>query len=738
MLQSLPRMKTAPEIHRKTWRIWIPKKGCVGIPPFLPFPVELGDCVLLKGRNRYHLGIALGEEESRTSPFSTSGFRVISRVPYLSRDLVELILWLESFTGFRLESFLDDLLPKTFPFVLETLILPGFTENRRGRSPRIGDPVILRLPEEPTYYVGKLEGLPEVTSKEISVETIRHLKPAIKRAIRRAIERGELFPSSALPWKPPRRIALTNEQSEAIEIFYKGFMEGKKNKGLLFGVTGSGKTEVYIELTRRILAVGKTALILAPEIALTPGLKERFETGLGVPVEVWHSALPQKVRLNLLRRILRREVPVIIGAKSALFLPLQDLGIIIVDEEHDTGHTLELRRIRISVRDLALKRGELAQAFVLMGSATPSLGVWVRARGGEIIFATLTRRPRGNQKRELRMVDLNNPEERGPYPWLSQTLKEEIEKALGREEAVILFRNRRGYHPLAECPACDQISFCLNCALPLTYHRNPPQLRCHLCGASYPPHRCPSCGTGPLKLLGTGTQRIEQELEELFPDAGILRLDRDILTSHRRLEEILQAFGSGKKRILVGTQMVTKGLDFEHVSCIGILDADGHLGDPDFRTSERLFQRIAQVSGRAGRGSKPGTIVIQTRHPRNPLFLQAVREEVESFYNELLKERRRYAYPPYSRLLRILWETRDELELNRYFQEFRKITIPEGFRLLGPAPAPIPYARKRLRFHALLFAPSWSAIRSWLKFLHALPLPRGTTFTLEFDPPSLM
>lgn len=729
--------------------IWTYEKGAVWALPYsADTSLTPGDAVLLRGKNRYFTGVYLGEELLPRKMVSHSSLvRITDHHSFLSYDLVQLYLWLQRLTALPLSQIIKHGLPPLFPFGVKKPLLPGLKIPTRERDElKTSAPLQLYLPQEGSYYLAMPDErigvkdplLEELLTQGLSAESIKELSPRTRRVISKKIKAGTLIPSATCAWKKPLRLSLTAEQTRAVLSLEKAIQEGRHERALLYGVTGSGKTEVYIELTLRVLKEGRTALILVPEIALTPQLCQRFRERLGCPVEVWHSALTLSQRKTILRRILREEVPVLIGARSSLFLPLRNLGLVIVDEEHDPGHSQELGSIRISTRDLATKRGEFAQALVVLGSATPSLETWTRAQSGALRFLELRHRPLGKGNRALLLVDLEDRREHGPFPWLSKTLHKHIASALSRGESVILFRNRRGFHPIAECEACQGPSLCPNCNLPLAYHHTPPLLKCHLCGASYSSQTCPQCKSlKTLRFWGTGTQRIESEIESLFPEAGIARLDRDILTSHSRLMEILQAFGSGQKRILVGTQMVTKGLDFAHVTCVGIVDADTHLFAPDFRSSERVFQRIAQVSGRTGRREKPGVIVIQTRHPRLPLFPQAAKERLGEFYRELSQERERYGYPPFTKLLRILWESLEPKALPSYFARFRELPVPSGFRILGPGPAPLERARQRYRFHALIFAPSWSAIRAWLSKLHSLGCPRGTHMVLEFDPPSL-
>ena len=499
---------------------------------------------------------------------------------------------------------------------------------------------------------------------------------------------------------------------------------------LLEGVTGSGKTEVYIDQVKRVLDAGGSALVLVPEIALTAQLRERFESGLGVPAALWHSALADGQRQDLWRRVRLGEIRVVIGARSAVFAPLQKLGMIIVDEEHDPTYKQE-ERFRYQGRDLALFRGRFAKAAVILGSATPSLETLQRVKEGKIHHLRLDRRFSEKQLPAIQLVSLleESPVGAGTVKThLAETTIRAMQETLDRGEQVILFLNRRGYSQFLLCQGCGEVKKCTQCSISMTHYQKRPLLKCHVCGAKEPvPRHCHACGTGEWMGMGSGTESLEDDLRLVLNGAQILRLDRDLITSQQRLEETLEEFRAKRANVLIGTQMLVKGHDFPGVTCVVVVSVDMLLKWPDFRASERALQTLVQVSGRAGRGELPGRVFIQGYDLEHPV-IRVVTGELDrnEFLAEELAMREMLAYPPFSRLIRFRFESKEESvsrEVARGAAEELRRLLPEELRgrLLGPSEALLPRANGRYRHDLYFKSPgvellyrAGQAIRAWV------------------------
>lgn len=516
--------------------------------------------------------------------------------------------------------------------------------------------------------------------------------------------------------------APTEEQKPIIKALEEKVDQGTHDKILLRGVTGSGKTEIFLQVIEHCILQGKQAIMLVPEIALTPQMVERFVTRFGTSVAVMHSGLSNGERFDQWAKIKNGEVHVVVGARSAIFAPFQKLGIIILDEEHETSYKSELSP-RYHAADIAFWRGEKHNAPVLLASATPLISSYYKAQTGAYTLFEMTKRYNQNPLPEVKIVDMRSElmELHNTSP-LSSVLQNEIKINLERGEKTILFLNRRGFNTFISCRECGYVVECENCSIPLTYHKNTEQLICHYCGNIKPNITiCPSCGSKHIRFFGTGTQRIEQELHILFPNAYTLRMDFDTTSKKGGHEAILNQFKSGNAQILLGTQMVTKGLDFPDVTLVGVLAADTSLGIDDFRAHERTFSLITQVCGRAGRGAIPGRAIIQTYQPQNPTIRFAKEQDYLGFYENEIKFRRTMDYPPFSVMLHILSSGEDE---NKVREEIGKIAASFRNRmqyddniidLMGPAPAPITKIKNNYRYHLILKIHNVSPLENILK-----------------------
>ncbi len=498
------------------------------------------------------------------------------------------------------------------------------------------------------------------------------------------IDPGEDATRAIYPLFPPQQTAL-NE----IEASF-----AKNQVTLLHGVTSSGKTEIYIQLIEKCMKEGKQVLYLLPEIGLTTQMISRLLVVFGKQVGVYHSRFSDSERVEIWNKVLnfhsedqQHSHQLIVGTRSAIFLPFTNLGLIVVDEEHENSFKQHDPAPRYHARDSAVVLGTMLKIPVLLGTATPAVETYFNARSGRYGLVELRERYKQIELPEIVTVDLKRAYQRKSMrSYLTPELFEEITTALSKKEQVILFQNRRGFSPFIECKSCGWIPKCTHCDVSLTYHKNSRRLVCHYCGYSINyPGACASCHSADLSNKGFGTEKVAEELSELFPDAVIERLDLDATRSKRAFQTILQRFDRGDTDILVGTQMITKGLDFEHVRVVGILNADNLLNFPDFRSHERSYQLMTQVSGRAGRREKRGKVIIQTSQPDHFIIQKVAANDYEGMYNQQIAERRDFKYPPFYRLIRITLKHRDLSELDRISQACAEALRSRfGNRLLGP------------------------------------------------------
>ena len=529
--------------------------------------------------------------------------------------------------------------------------------------------------------------------------------------------------------------ALLPEQSAAVEAVTASL--GRFGAFVLHGITGSGKTEVYLRLIERVLARGERALVLVPEIGLTPQLLGRFRERFDAPMAVLHSALTDHERLLAWREAFSGRAHIVLGTRSGVFAPVPQLGLIVVDEEHDTSFKQHEGGFRYSARDLAVMRARHAGVPVLLGSATPALETLHNVAAGRYAQLRLQRRAAQSQPPRLALLDLRTSAVRSG---LATPAVLAIERHLAADGQVLVFLNRRGYAPTLLCTACGWIAPCRECDARLTVHLAAGRLRCHHCGADAPlPQRCPQCGFA-VKPVGQGTQRIEETLGTVFPGASIARLDRDVVRGRGDLEEVMRRMASGEARILVGTQMVTKGHDFPNVTLVVVLNADQGLFSTDFRAPERLAQTIVQVAGRAGRGARPGEVLIQSEFPDHPLLTSLLAEGYDGFARTALAERSQAAWPPFSRLAALRDSATTAQAALGFLTEARQLAqeAPRGVRLLGPVPAAM--HKRAGRYHAQLLVESAERARlhefldAWLAQVEQLKSARAVRWSLDVDP----
>ncbi|NMC20028.1 MAG: primosomal protein N' [Thermogutta sp.] len=539
-------------------------------------------------------------------------------------------------------------------------------------------------------------------------------------------------------------LALTDEQRTARDAVLEVLRSGKHGTVLIQGVTGSGKTEVYIQAIQEVVSYGRQAVVLVPEISLTPQTLDRFRSRFE-HVAVLHSHLTDVERARQWEWIASGGVQVVVGARSAVFAPTPHLGLIVLDEEHETSFKQD-ETPRYHARDVALQRAMLENVPLVLGSATPSLESWHGAQSGRYRLVKLSRRIEDRPLPAVRTIDLREPRgKRGDKGAITRRLDAAVRQALAQGGQVILLLNRRGFATHIQCARCGYVVRCPDCDIALTHHRSEATAMCHYCDYRVPaPTRCPECRFEGIHFSGLGTERLEAEIRARYPDVACLRMDADTMRSRGSHEKALEAFRRGEVRILLGTQMIAKGLDFPNVTLVGVINADTALHFPDFRAAERTFQLVTQVAGRTGRGDQGGEVWVQTFDPENPAILAAVRHDYEQFAAWELPNRRSMHYPPFAQLIRfVLHSVRQaparlaaETLAERIRQEWANAANGEAlFRLLGPAPAPLAKLRGRFRYHFLIQTSDGERLRRAIRsVLNDVRLPEEIACTVDVDP----
>ena len=563
--------------------------------------------------------------------------------------------------------------------------------------------------EQLLYYLQRL-GTEKVTAvkemKELGFSTAL-LNEAAKNGWLTFIEKEAYRdPFANQTFEKTTALSLNAEQQVAVETILQSVQEQQSQTYLLEGITGSGKTEVYLQVIAEVLNQGKTAIMLVPEISLTPQMVQRFKSRFGEHVAVMHSGLSQGEKYDEWRKIERGEAEVVVGARSAIFAPIENIGVIIVDEEHEASYKQE-ETPRYHARDLAIWRSEYHHCPVVLGSATPSLES--RARAQKNVYQRLRLTQRANQAATLPtidVVDMRQEVENGNVSSFSMSLQEKLQERLEKNEQSVLLLTRRGYSSFVMCRDCGYVLPCPNCDISLTLHMDSKTMKCHYCGHEERiPYRCPNCGQDKIRYYGTGTQKVEEELQTLLPDSRILRMDVDTTRRKGAHEKILRTFGEGQADILLGTQMIAKGLDFPNVTLVGVLNADTALNLPDFRSSERTFQLLTQVSGRAGRAEKPGEVIIQSFNPEHYAIQLAKAQDYEDFYTKEMYIRHRGDYPPYYFTVQITASHPEENEAaKQMFQIATKLKqglSPQAI-LLGPTPNAIMRVNNRYFYQVII------------------------------------
>jgi primosomal protein N' (replication factor Y) (superfamily II helicase) len=542
----------------------------------------------------------------------------------------------------------------------------------------------------------------------------------------------EYFKTQPKELNEAQKMALTSI-SEALEA-------KKFETHLLHGITGSGKTEVYLQAIEHALSLSCSAIMLVPEISLTAQTIERFRSRFDYKIAILHHRLSQGERTDEWHRIRRGDAQIVIGARSALFCPVRNLGMIIVDEEHDGAYKQSEESPCYNARDVAVMRGKMSQAVVVLGSATPSLESYFNAKSGKYKLATLPTRATQASLPRVHIVDMKKEHAKaGGFTSFSEILIDKMKERLKHGEQTILFLNRRGYNTSLNCKECGHIFHCPACDLTLTFHRGENTLSCHLCDfrSSPPPSRCPQCKKGEaLKYHGIGTEAVERSVHALFPEARTMRIDGDTTKHKGSHEKLLRTFSTQKADILIGTQMVSKGLHFPAVTLVAALNCDSGLHIPDFRASERVFQQITQVAGRAGRGELPGEVIIQTQMPDNLTIQQASGHHFETFYASEIESRKMFEFPPFTHLVKLTFSGQDAGKTHLLAQKFcSRILLPTPYFLFPIVPSGYAKIKNMFRFQCLIRGPSVYTINHAIQqALTHIPLPRSIRLHIDVDP----
>ncbi len=719
------------------------------VPPELAGGVAVGMRVAVPFGSRREVGVVVGLTDScdldpkRVKRISA----VLDEGPIVDSGLLGLTRWMAGYYACSWGEALGAVLPaslKREQGVRKKRMLsavPGVGETELAE-------VLDRFPKQHRLLRTLLEIDEPVELREITRQLNVSEAPA-RSLERRGWVRIERVACAADPLLAPvpkkaRPERLSEGQESALREIGAAQEEGSFAAFLLHGVTGSGKTEVYLRAIESALAQGRGAIVLVPEIALTPQTVGWFRSRFG-EVAVLHSRMTDAQRLTMWNRLRSGELRVVVGARSAIFAPLPDLGVIVVDEEHEPSFK-QGNVPRYSARDVAVVRAQECGAVCLLGSATPSLESWQNAQEGRYRLLTLKERVGGGALPLVEIVDMCQEKGGADGPRLfSRRLELLLRDRLEKGEQSILFLNRRGFAPVLWCPGCRETVTCAQCDVSLTFHRRIGRAVCHsCCEESAPPTACPSCTRPGLKYLGLGSERVEESLSALLPEARVARMDSDSMRRPEDYERVLGAFGRGELDVLVGTQMIAKGLDFPSVTLVGIVSADGALHLPDFRAAERTFQLLAQVAGRAGRGDAPGEIVVQTRTPDHPAIRRAAEHDYDGFAAAELRLRQELGYPPFGRLIRVVLEDDDEQRCvaaaRACADRLRSEIDPSELQVLGPAPAPIARLRGRYRQHLMLKAPGSNTALSLARTRLAQFAEEGARprYAIDVDPVSML
>jgi primosomal protein N' (replication factor Y) (superfamily II helicase) len=721
------------------------------VPETLAERIGIGSRVRVPFRDKSALATVLATLDQSDAKGIRAIEALVGEAPILSGSLLELAKWMSAYYCCPLETVMRSLLPQVIrraevgwkkQLVVQLLakIEPDKIDNLRKRAPRQAEMLEAIAKLEKPMLAAQL--LRNVSSDNQTLRALakRGLIELREEAVERDPHADEQFIATAnLELNPEQAIALT-KIAEALAV------PETAKPILLHGVTGSGKTEIYLQAIRNALERGKSAIVLVPEISLTPQTVERFKsrfTEIHDVVAVLHSHLSEGERHDEWHKIHSGRARIVIGARSAVFAPLKDLGLIIVDEEHETTYKQE-EAPRYHARDVAVVRAKIEKCAVVLGSATPSLESYHNATTAKYELLTLTQRVDHQQMPLMRIVDLRRERRKEKIaPILSERLSQAISDRLEKHEQTILFLNRRGFSTSLLCSNCGEARNCPNCSIALTFHRHMARLSCHLCGhTAAVPKKCPECGKDALIYAGFGTEKVESTVSQFFPKANVKRMDADSMTRKEAYRETLRSFRAGKIDILVGTQMIAKGLHFPNVTLVGIINADLALHMPDFRAGERTFQLLTQVAGRAGRGETQGEVFVQTYTPFSPSIQFARHHDFAGYFQQELEFRERCDFPPFKHAVlitvRSAHEGRAKLSAETLVRRLKE-SLGSEFMISDATPAPLEKLQGHFRFHILLRGEAIMRLSRLVReTFEKLALPEDVVATVDVDPYQLL
>lgn len=717
--------------------------------------VRAGSLVRIPLGRRHAIGLVL--ETNAVPDVPLEKLKALTGVmhdyPALTQDLLALAKWMSGYYAARMESVIEAMIPGAVRDGARVK-QDKFLAVARPLTPEEHAALTRKAPKQARLYeflqqqfrpVKKslvLQRLGATAAVVTALVKHGYVKEELRTVERVAYADG-LAGGEVVAAAPPK---LNEEQAAVVRAVGASLARGKFAVHLLQGVTGSGKTEVYLRAVEAVLAAGGSAIYLVPEVALTPQtvarLRGRFEAA-GHRTVVWHSHLSEGERLDGWTALASGAVRVVVGARSAVFAPVRDLRLIVVDEEHEPAYKQD-ETPRYHGRDVAVYRAKLAHAVCLLGSATPSLESVANARAGKYQLERLTKRVDDRKLPNLQIVDMRIEVMRSRgLVTLSRLLVDHMHQRFERREQTILFINRRGYSSSMQCRKCGHVETCPHCSVAMTYHRSDETLKCHLCGhARGAPAGCPSCASSEIRWRGLGTQRVEEAVRRVLPRARLERMDADTMSKKHRFRQILGDFRAGKIDILVGTQMIGKGLDFPNVTLVGLIDADLSMHVPDFRANERTFQLLVQVAGRAGRGDRAGEVVVQTFTPQADAIQFAKRTDFDGFAETELTMRRNFAYPPYRHLIHHLFRGPNPEKIQFFAEAWvKKVEAALGgaVEIRGPSPAPIEKVKDEYRFQVWYFTTRTpQVVATLVKLENEFQWPDDVTQVFDVDPMSLV
>ena len=689
-------------------------------------------------------------EIKNQTPFSSISAikKSLSSIPVLTEELYNLALWISSYYNTPLHKVLKTILPPEIRSAKQEKQQLFVKRNKsrneikklccelRNKNPSQALVLDVILPVKKGILLSEL-----IEKAQVSTSPINTLvKKGVLSLKKMYIDRSPLADAEYFKNKPKK---LNPEQNSALKKICSDIDHKHYATHLLYGVTGSGKTEIYIQAIEHALKYDLGAIILVPEIALTMQTIERFKMRFDQKIAIIHHRLSAGERFDQWQHILKGNCNIVVGARSALFAPIKNLGLIIVDEEHESSYKQNDSTPCYHARDVAVMRGKISKSTVILGSATPSLESFYNTTTRKYTLSTLRNRVEKTNLPHIHIVDMKKEYDKNGFTLFSDALLSGIEKRHKIGEQTILFLNRRGYHTTLLCSSCGYVMKCPNCDISLSFHHSDNNLSCHLCGynLSPPPKQCPSCRKETnMKYKGCGTELVERSLKAIFPDVRTLRMDADTTRHKGSHDRLLRAFRSGKADVLIGTQMIAKGLHIPEVTLVGILNSDSSLNIPDFRSTEHTFQIITQVSGRAGRGSSPGEVIIQSCIPDNDTLKLATHQDFEKFYNQESIIRKHFSYPPFTRIVKIVFSGFDQTTTEKSAFEFYKCTcraLPKDFLINPIIPCGYAKIKNKFRFQFLIRGVNINTINNALdNVMRNFHFPKNVTIFRDVDPQS--